>query len=86
VLKDAGLIKDRKQGKWIHYSIDDTDIFRRFLVLSVLEKLSENLIKEDNKRLKEFLKAKKMKGEIISLKVKSACCDNGSLSRKVKHG
>jgi ArsR family transcriptional regulator len=23
VLKDAELIKDRKQGKWIHYSIDD---------------------------------------------------------------
>jgi ArsR family transcriptional regulator len=70
VLKEAGLLKDRKQGKWIHYSIDDTDIFRRFLVLSVLERISESLIKEDNKRLKEFLMAKKAKGEIISPKLR----------------
>src|SRR4030042_1665792 len=86
VLKEAGLLKDRKQGKWIHYSIDDTDIFRRFLVLSVLERISESLIREDNKRLKEFLKVKKAKGEIISLKVKKACCESGPLSKEVKHG
>jgi ArsR family transcriptional regulator len=86
VLKDAGLIKDRKQGKWIHYCIDETDIFRRFLVLSVLERTSESLIKEDNKRLKEFLKAKKMRGKIISLKSKESCCENGALSKEVKHG
>ncbi len=38
VLQEAGLIKGRKQGRWIHYSIDDSDIFRRFLILSVLER------------------------------------------------
>ncbi len=38
VLKEAGLIKDRKQGKWIHYKIDDSDIFKRFLIISVLER------------------------------------------------
>jgi ArsR family transcriptional regulator len=86
VLKEAGLIKDRKQGKWIHYCIDDTDIFRRFLVLSVLERISESLIQEDNKRLKEFLKTKKVKGEIIALKVKQACFESESLSKEVKHG
>ena len=26
VLKTAGLVKDRKQGKWMHYRIDDTDL------------------------------------------------------------
>jgi ArsR family transcriptional regulator len=86
VLKEAGLLKDRKQGKWIHYCIDDSDIFRRFLVLSVLERISESLIREDHKRLKEFLKAKKAKGEIISLKVRKACCENGALSKEIKHG
>jgi ArsR family transcriptional regulator len=86
VLKEAGLLKDRKQGKWIHYCIDDTDIYRRFLVLSVLERISESLVQEDNKRLKEFLKAKKVKGEIISLKVKKTCCESGSLSKELKHG
>ncbi len=38
VLKEAGLIKDRKEGRWIHYRLDETDFFRRFLLLSVLEK------------------------------------------------
>jgi ArsR family transcriptional regulator len=45
VLKEAGLVKDRKQGKWIHYRIDDSDIFRRFLILSVLERTPEDVIK-----------------------------------------
>ncbi|MEW6001435.1 MAG: hypothetical protein AB1638_02105 [Nitrospirota bacterium] len=63
-----------------------TDVFRRFLVMSVLEKISESFIQEDNKRLKEFLISKKAKGEIISLKVKKACCESGTLSKEVRHG
>jgi len=86
VLKEAGLLKDRKQGKWIHYRLDESDIFRRFLILSVLERISESLIHEDKKRLKEFLKAKKVKGEIITLKDKKSCCESGALSNEVKHG
>ena len=39
VLKGAGLIKDRKQGKWSHYRIDPDDMFRRMLILSVTEKI-----------------------------------------------
>jgi len=85
VLKDAGLIKDRKQGRWIHYSLDESDIFRRFLILSILERLSEGLIQEDNQRLKEFLEVKKEKGAIFPLKVRKVCCESGSPSRKVKH-
>ncbi|MBN2655080.1 MAG: metalloregulator ArsR/SmtB family transcription factor [Nitrospirae bacterium] len=56
ILKDAGLIKDRKQGKWIHYTLDTSDIFRRFLILSVLEKTPQ--LKEENKRLECFIKTK----------------------------
>ncbi len=41
VLKNAGLIRDRKEGKWIYYSIDDSDLFRRFLILSVIERMPE---------------------------------------------
>ncbi len=33
VLKEAGLIKDRKQGKWIHYSLNESDLFRRMLIV-----------------------------------------------------
>lgn len=58
VLKEAGLIKDRKQGKWIHYSIDSSDMFRRFLILSILEKIPDEAIREDKKRLEGFLNSK----------------------------
>ncbi len=58
VLKEAGLIKDRRQGKWIHYSIDSSDMFKRFLILSVLERIPEDAVKEDLARLEEFLKNK----------------------------
>lgn len=56
VLKDAKLIKDRKEGKWIHYTLDTSDIFRRFLVLSALEKIPQ--LKKENKRLECFIKTK----------------------------
>ena len=73
VLKEAGLIKDRKQGKWIHYRIDDSDMFKRFLVLSVIEKVSEGEAMKDKKRLDKFLKIKNQKAEVVPIKTKSRC-------------
>ena len=55
VLKQAGLLKDRKEGKWMHYKIDDSDLFRRFLVLSVVEKIPEETLQDDRKRLVDFM-------------------------------
>jgi ArsR family transcriptional regulator, arsenate/arsenite/antimonite-responsive transcriptional repressor len=55
VLKTAGLLKDRKEGKWMHYRIDDSDLFRRFLILSVIEKIPEETLREDMERLWEFI-------------------------------
>jgi ArsR family transcriptional regulator len=60
-LKETGFVKDRKEGRWIYYRLDETDIFRRFLILSVLERLPEDAISEDTLRLKAFLKEKKAK-------------------------
>ncbi len=57
-LKKARLLQDRKEGKWMHYRIDDTDMFKRFLVLSVHEKISDKTLKDDRKRLKDFMKKK----------------------------
>ncbi len=54
VLKDAGLVKIRKKGKWVLYSLESADLFRRFLILSVIEKISDENIKEELKRLEEF--------------------------------
>ncbi len=55
VLKEAGLIKDRKEGKWIHYSLSDRDMLRRFLLHAVIENIQEDTVKDDNIRLKEFM-------------------------------
>lgn len=63
VLKEAGLIKDRRQGKWVHYSINDSDMFKRFLMLSVLERIS------DEEMNKDFIRLEKV------LAVKNKCCD-----------
>jgi len=59
VLKEAGLIKDRKEGRWVHYRIEESDLFRRFLILSVLERVHEDAVAHDTKRLHEFLQNKK---------------------------
>ena len=40
MLREAGLIKDKKSGRWIHYSLDDSDIFRRFLLLGIFDRMS----------------------------------------------
>jgi ArsR family transcriptional regulator len=74
VLKEAGLIKDRKQGKWVHYRIDDSDMFRRFLILSTLERISEGSVMKESKRLKDFLKIKTEKSNVVTLKNKAICC------------
>jgi ArsR family transcriptional regulator, arsenate/arsenite/antimonite-responsive transcriptional repressor len=73
-LKEAELIKDRKQGKWIHYSLNEKDLFRRMLILSVCERMQDGMTTGDRKRLDAFL-GKKVQGEkIVSLKSKVRCC------------
>jgi ArsR family transcriptional regulator len=59
VLKDAGLITDRKEGRWVHYRLDDTDILRRFMLLTVMERVSEEVIRDDKARLRAFLASKR---------------------------
>src|SRR3990172_2162453 len=55
VLKEAGLIKDRRQGRWSHYRLDESDLFRRVLLLSACERMRDTAIAEDRKRLAAFL-------------------------------
>ena len=78
VLKDAGLIVDRKAGRWVHYRIDDSDLLRRFLILSAFERISEDAVKEDKERLELFLNSKQNqldrgKSSVVSMK-ESRCC------------
>ena len=48
-------MKDRKGGKWMHYRIDDSDLFKRFLILSLLERISQEEMGIDRARLGAFL-------------------------------
>ena len=73
-LKEAGLIKDRKQGKWIHYSLSDADLFRRMLMVSVCEKSDGALIAGDQKRLASFLRRKKGESDCATAKTKVCTC------------
>lgn len=74
VLKEAGIIKDRKDGKWIHYSINEKDFFRRMLILSICERLNSPVTASDKKRLESFLTGKNLEGKLLVLKSKSRCC------------
>ena len=73
-LKEAGLIKDRKQGKWIHYSLKDADLFRRMLMVSVCEKADGGLIGADRKRLAHFLESKMTGSDCATTKRKVCSC------------
>ncbi|MCS7214892.1 MAG: metalloregulator ArsR/SmtB family transcription factor [Thermodesulfovibrio sp.] len=56
VLKEAGLLRIRKEGKWTFYSLDYSELFKRFLILSVVERISEEDIREELEKLKDFRK------------------------------
>jgi ArsR family transcriptional regulator len=73
-LKEASLIKDRKQGKWTHYRLDDSDLLRRFLILSVIERIPADTVAADRKRLEAFLHQKPVKGKVVPMNDKNRCC------------
>ncbi len=72
ILKEAGILKGRKDGKWIRYRIDDTDIFKRLLILSIFERIPKELLKDDIKRLDDFLK-RKAEGNFNNNEVCTSC-------------
>lgn len=72
-LKYAGFIKDRKQGRWTHYSLDDSDLFRRFLLMSVFERIPKDALAEDRKRLDNFMKGKPSRDNPVQLFEKKKC-------------
>lgn len=76
VLKQAGLLKDRKDGKWMRYRIDESDMFKRFLILSVIEKIPGDVLKEDTRRLGEFLESK------TQIPIVDRCCAGKRGTRK----
>ena len=82
VLKKAALLKGRKQGKWMHYKIDDLDLFKRLIILSVLEKIPDGSLEADKKRLEAFLK-NKTDGSLPE-PVRGTCCSS-NIKRRTKN-
>ncbi len=54
ILKDAGIILDRRQERWIVYRLNEEDMFLRFLLMAVSEKFSPTQAKNDLNRLHAF--------------------------------
>jgi len=46
MLKDAGLISDRKEGRWTYYSLNEADLFIRFLLLGIFERMNGSAVKK----------------------------------------
>ena len=82
VLKKANLLKGRKQGKWMHYRIDDSGLFKRLIIISVLEKIPDNTVEGDKKRLEIFLKNKTDSN--LSNPIEGTCCSSNK-KRRTKH-
>ncbi|HAR46469.1 MAG: hypothetical protein A2X56_11145 [Nitrospirae bacterium GWC2_57_13] len=74
VLKEAGLIRDRKEGRWVHYRLDESEMLRRMLLLAVCERVSETAMAEDRGRLGRFLKDKGTRSKVVSIGCRPKSC------------
>lgn len=73
-LKGAGLLRDRKEGRWTHYRLDDSDLFRRMLVLSVMERIRGEAVAADRRRLDAFMEVRDTKGKVVAIADNKRCC------------
>ncbi len=59
ILKSAGLVRTRKEGRWMYFSLVDFNSVGRIgeIVRSIIEHLkNENMLKADRIRLREIMK------------------------------
>jgi ArsR family transcriptional regulator len=49
MLREAGLIKDRKNGRWVYYSLNESDVYTRFILLGIFERLNDKEIRKIKK-------------------------------------
>jgi ArsR family transcriptional regulator, arsenate/arsenite/antimonite-responsive transcriptional repressor len=76
ILKEAGIILDRRQERWIVYRLNDNDMFIRFLLMAIGDKYSPVQARIDLDRLAAFGRSgrpcatnqKKKKSERLSAK------------------
>ncbi|MCX6558366.1 MAG: metalloregulator ArsR/SmtB family transcription factor [Candidatus Aminicenantes bacterium] len=54
ILKEAGIVQVRRQERWILYRLNEGDLFIRFLLLAIAERISAEQAGLDRKRLAAF--------------------------------
>ena len=54
ILKEAGIILDRRHERWILYRLNEEDMFIRFLLMAISEKMSPEQARKDHERLCAF--------------------------------
>lgn len=64
ILKGAGLIRDRREGRWTHYDLDLTDLMSRVVVPTALSRVGGEKAAADRARLDAFM----------AQKAKARCC------------
>jgi ArsR family transcriptional regulator len=57
ILKEAGIVLDRRQERWILYRLNDSDMFLRFLFLAIKEKNPDAQALDDVSRLEVFCRS-----------------------------
>lgn len=62
ILKDAGLIKDRKVGRWSYYDLDLSDMANRVVIPTAIERMGGAKVEGDRARLMKF-KSEKLAGK-----------------------
>jgi len=70
ILKDAGLVKGRREGKWMYYRLNESDLFKRLLFLSIAERVKDEEIAGDRRRLEAFLASRPQQFAGLA----AACC------------
>jgi hypothetical protein len=66
----------------MHYKIDDSDLFRRMIIISALERIPDGKLDGDKQRLDAFLKNKS--GCCLPDTPQTACCANNKKRRNNK--
>lgn len=54
ILKEAGIILDRRQERWVLYRLNEEDMFIRFLLMAISERIAPELARKDRERLSAF--------------------------------
>lgn len=54
ILKAAGIILDRRRERWVLYRLNEEDMFIRFLLMAINEKISPVQARTDLERLRAF--------------------------------